>query len=107
MGLDARPRAVALMGVILDADRKETLYKVSNGTRTDVQTWKDSESDTSWLFAAMLRADATVQITDRFSAGLFGAYQWVSGNADVDVGPNKVSLDLDSYEYGAFVSFAL
>ena len=86
---------VSLNALNVSAERTEVW-------RTDTQvldSWHDRVDETEWLWGAGLHAGLDVRVGATWSVGAFGGYDWVD-EAQVGLGPNRVSLDPSGYSIG-------
>lgn len=61
-----------------------------------IGTWEDQRTDTQWLIGANASAGVQWDLNDRLYVNVTGGYDWVE-EADMEIGPDKVNLDLSSY----------
>ena len=95
--LGVAPR-VSLNYVSMDAKRDETLY-VSDGASTwAARQWSDKESEKDWLLGLGLIMGAKCEIGANMFLGANAGYEWMVSDAEVTVGPGKLSADLSGYE---------
>jgi hypothetical protein len=92
--------SISLTRVTMDIDRSERFTVTHAGGSSDVlNSWHNSTCESEWSFGAGIQVGATVDLTDDWFAGAFGTYDWVD-EANVDIGPNSISVDPTGYTVG-------
>jgi hypothetical protein len=95
---------VSVNHVSMDIDRDEQFVTVySDGRTGTLGSWNDSKCEGEWLFGAGVEAGAEVDLNDGWFAGTFGGYDWISDDAEVDIGPNTITIDPSGYTVGVAV----
>lgn len=95
--------ALALNHVDTSVDRREIFEATGeDGSRQVLRGWHDRERRTDWLWGGRLEAGATVALGASWNAGISAGYEWIE-RVRVDVGPNRITLDLSGPEVAAFI----
>lgn len=83
------------------ADRKEVFTTTSaDGSTQTLNNWSDSVNAGRWRLGLECSAGVDVDVYKGWTVGLFGGFDWQTQKAEVDVGPNTVSVDLSGYMAG-------
>jgi hypothetical protein len=92
---------VSLNYVDVNVSRSESFVaSYADGSTATLNSWSDQTDKSEWIFGAGLTVDADVQFGNGYFAGLWGGYEWVSDDVEVEVGPNQVSVDVSGYTVG-------
>ncbi len=84
-----------------EASRHETLFLVDlQGQNSVAASWHDSRAIEHWSFGAGVSGGADVALGEKWSVGLRGGIEWLENDIDLDVGPNRVAIDMDN-TYGS------
>ena len=81
------------------------MAKHADGSTSILQSWHDEGSESRFVLGAGMAGGADVEFRNGLFAGVWGGYEWVSEDVDVNVGPNTVSIDASGYAAGAVVGF--
>jgi len=92
--------------VDVGVSRYETLTRSYEGGDTMiVHSWADQGSKTDTVFGGGVTAGVDWESAKGFFAGIQGGYEWVADEVTVNVGPNKVSIDISGYTATAVAGF--
>jgi hypothetical protein len=87
-------------------DRTETFVATyADGSSATLNSWSDSGSESKFVLGAGVVAGAELEFENGMFAGIWGGYEWVSEDVDVQVGPNTVSVDASGYTAGAVIGY--
>lgn len=85
----------------LSADRKEVFTATyADGSTQTLNSWSDSVNAGRWCLGLECTAGVDVDVYKGWTLGVFGGYDWQTQKAEMDVGPNTVSVDGSGYEFG-------
>jgi len=88
---------VSVNYVDIDVDRKEKfISKYADGRSEIIQQWHDSESYDEWLFGLGVAVGGRINFAKQWFAEVSASYDSVE-EAEVDAGPNKVTIDVSGY----------
>ena len=105
LALHVTPKVSATY-VDASVDRTETFVATyADGSSATLNSWSDSGSESKFVFGAGVAAGADLEFENGMFAGLWGGYEWVSEDVDVQVGPNTVSVDASGYTAGAVIGY--
>jgi hypothetical protein len=105
LALNITPR-LSLNYVSTGVQRSETFLAVhADGSVESLDSWHDHAGKAKLMLGAGVTAGVDINIGGGFFAGIWGGYERVSGDFNINVGPNAVSLDLTGYTAGAAVGF--
>jgi hypothetical protein len=97
---------VSLNHVNVDVSRHETLTRTyTGGDSMLLHTWSHHGSQRDTIFGAGATAGMDWESANGFFVGLWGGYEWLSDKVTVNVGPNKVSVDVSGYTAGGVAGF--
>ena len=103
MHLSLRPQA-ALNLVDARASRHEAWLEANaGGAEREVFAWNDRTSKVMVRPGCGLHGAVEIQLGKGWSAGAAAGYDWLLGDCDLTLGPNRVSLDLSGYTVSAQV----
>lgn len=86
--------AVTLNLIDATAHRTET-FRDDNGRR--VASWHDRADDQAWRWGGGIQFGARVTLSDHWYLNGSGGYEWVR-SANLDVGPDRVRIDISGYQ---------
>lgn len=105
LSLGATPR-VSLNYVDASVERDERfILKQPDGATTTLASWHDCASESEWLLGLGITTDAFLETERGLLLGASVGYDWMLGDVDVQVGPNKVSVDPSGYSVNAIVGW--
>lgn len=95
---------LSLNYVRVDVARSESLVAFHSNGRTDLlNSWHDRGDEGDFLFGAGMTVGADIAFGADYFAGVFAGYEWISDEVDVDVGPNRISVDAGGISAGILV----
>ncbi len=98
---------ISMNYVEVDATRSENFTVFyADGTSRTLNEWQDDVCEAEWLFGVGITAGIEVEFAKDWKAGMFGGYDWVPSEAEIQVGPNTVKVDASGYELGVQVTKA-
>lgn len=84
--------------------RREVLLRDYDGGQIEqLASWNDHGSKNDIIFGAGIIAGISFEAQNGIFATLSGGYQWLIDDVDVDVGPEKVSVDASGYQVSCAV----
>ena len=87
-------------------ERIERFTAVYGDGRTEtLRTWHDKESEKDFLFGAGIMVGMDVEFGNGVFAGIWGGYDWMSDEVEVQAGPNTVSFDGSGYIVGLMLGY--
>lgn len=105
LALHVTPKVSATY-VDASVDRTETFVATyADGSSATLNSWSDSGSESKFVFGAGVAAGADLEFENGMFAGIWGGYEWVSEDVDVQVGPNTVAVDASGYTAGAVIGY--
>lgn len=88
---------VTLNYVDIEIDRTETFVVTrSDGSQEEVSRWTDSQSESEWLFGAGVKAGCRVALSKKWFVDVSVYGDWMD-EAEADVGPSEVAVDLSGF----------
>ena len=103
LSLYVNPR-VGVTCVNVDASRSEYLIATGpGGAKAQLGAWRDNASETDWLFTGGVTGGANMRLSSRVFLDVFAGYEWVNKTLNVQVGPNRLSINPSGCVAGAAV----
>jgi hypothetical protein len=85
-----------------EADRRES-FRQAGGT--EIASWRDHASEQPWKPGVGIEVGAQFALTEKWHLLVAGGYEWVEAY-HLDVGPDRVRIDLSGYQLEASVGMS-
>ena len=79
--------------MVADAHREESLYAGSAENPTLLKRWVDDATDDEWAWGAGISVGLDYDVNTNWFVGVSIAYDWISSDLDMTIGPNCLSFD--------------
>jgi len=86
--------------------RKEDLLIQTGGSYEVIQSWRDEESESSWIPALSIQVGYEQKLSERWFMRSGLEVEWFEDDFGLGVGPSRVTLDLDHFSISSAIGLS-